>query len=402
MNDPRHDEIDQLCAQFWQTPEVTTTPHSPPIYLSSVYACDSPDDARQMLSGQRPGYVYQRDGHPNGDMLAERCRLLHAAKWSLITSTGMSAMAAVLLGTCEQGDRLVVSQDLYGRTLDLLRGEAARLGVSCELVDTSDLAAVEAALAQPARLVVAETISNPTLKIADIPQLAELCHRHGTKLAIDNTFASPWACRPLTMGADYVVESMTKIMNGHADGLLGLVCGNTDKLHNLRKMVSIWGLSASAFDCWLVARGLSTLHLRAERATANAQAVAQWLSTHPHIEQTLYPGLASHPQHATAARMLAGRFGTIVTFTLRCQEENPATVIDRFIRSAGPIPFCPSLGDLATSLSHPASTSHGNLTPAQLAEGGISPATVRLSVGVETVAYLQQALDEALTKTFAA
>lgn len=398
MNDDPHNDIDQICARFWQTPRVDQVPHSPPLYLSTVFACDSTEQARQMLAGRQPGYVYQRDGHPNGDMLAERCRLLHAAEWALVTSSGMGALAAVVLAECQAGDHLLVGQDLYGRSLDLLSGEAARLGIECELVDTSNVAAVAQKMRPETRLVVAETISNPLLKVADIPELAQLCHRHGARLLVDNTFASPWCCRPLKLGADLVIESMTKIMNGHADGLLGLVCGRSGDAAQVKRMTSIWGLTASAFDCWLVARGLSTLHLRSERAVANAQQVARFLAQHPKVEGALYPHLATHPDHAVAARMLGDHCGTVVTFTLKAAAgEDPLAAAERFIQAAAPtIPFCPTLGDLSTSLTHPASTSHRNLTPDELARLGISPATIRLSVGIESAGHLEKVLAEAL------
>lgn len=396
----RHQPIDDLCAKFWQTPSVNSTPHAPPIYLATVYACDSPAAARDTLGGETPGYVYQRDGHPNGDMLAHRCRDLHGATWCEITSSGMSAFSALLLATCVPGDHLLLSQDLYGRSLDLLDGEATRWGMTAERIDTSDLSKVrQAIVARPPKLLVVETISNPTLKIADLPQLAELCHAAGTLLLVDNTFASPYACQPLRQGADFVVESLTKIMNGHADGLLGMIAGRGSEHAAVRRMLSIWGLTAGAFDCWLAARGLSTLHLRADRAAANAQKIAEFLATQAAIETVLYPGLPSHPQHELAQTMLPSSQGTIVTFTLASAEGQEETTAARFIENVPEIPFCPSLGDLSTTLSHPASTSHRNLTPEQLARLGINGATIRLSVGVESAEQLVEVLARGLEKS---
>lgn len=396
----RHQPIDDLCAKFWQTPPVNTTPHAPPIYLASVYACDSPAAARDTLGGATPGYVYQRDGHPNGHMLADRCRELHGATWCEITSSGMSAFSALLLATCQPGDHLLLSQDLYGRSLDLLDSEATRWGMTAERIDTTDLNAVRQAIAaQPPKLLVVETISNPTLKIADLPQLAELCHAAGTLLVVDNTFASPYACQPLRRGADFVVESLTKIINGHADGLLGMIAGKGSEHAEIRRMLSIWGLTAGAFDCWLAARGLSTLHLRADRAAANAQQIAEFLATQTAVETVLYPGLPSHSQHKLAQTVLPVSRGTIVTFTLAASAGQEETTAARFIETIPEIPFCPSLGDLSTTLSHPASTSHRNLTSKQLAGLGISGATIRLSVGVESAEHLVEVLGRGLGKS---
>ncbi|MEX1039000.1 MAG: PLP-dependent aspartate aminotransferase family protein [Pirellulaceae bacterium] len=395
----RHQPIDDLCAKFWQTPSVNTTPHSPPIYLASVYACDSPAAARDTLTGKTPGYVYQRDGHPNGDMLAQRCRDLHGATWCEITSSGMSAYSALMLATCTPGDHLLLSQDLYGRSLDLLDSEATRWGMTATRIDTSDLSQVRPAIAaQPPKLLVVETISNPTLKLADLPQLAELCHAAGTLLVVDNTFASPYACQPLRHGADFVVESLTKIMNGHADGLLGMIAGSGHEHAEIRRMLSIWGLTAGAFDCWLAARGLSTLHLRADRAADNAQQIAGFLATQPAVETVLYPGLPTHPQHQLAQTVLPRSQGTIVTFTLSATAGQEEATAARFIENVPEIPFCPSLGDLSTTLSHPASTSHRNLTPQQLAGLGISGATIRLSVGVESAEFLVEVLARGVRK----
>ena len=266
----------------------------------------------------------------------------------------MAALAAVLLAQCQQGDHVVVSDQLYGRSHTLWVEESARLGIAATVVDTTDLKATAAAFTDRTKLLLVETITNPLLRVSDLPRLAELAHARGAKLVVDNTFASPALCRPLDLGADLVVESLTKIMNGHSDVLLGLLCGRDDAWQRVPRILSTYGFTAAPFECWLAERGIGTLHLRIERAAANALAAAQFLAKRPEVEAVHYPGLTSHPDHALAAGQLGGRYGWMVTFTLR---GNLATA-SRFITAARRIPFCPSLGDLCTTLTHPASTSH--------------------------------------------
>lgn len=345
------------------------------------------------MAGEAEGYVYQRDGHPNAFLLAETCRALHGAERAAITSTGMSALSAALLALLAPGDHVLVSRHLYGKTTHLITSEAARWGVTSTVVDFSNAAAAAQAITPRTRLLVAETIANPLLQVADIAVLADLAHQHGAKLLVDNTFATPTLCRPLELGADLVWESLTKMMNGHSDVVLGLLCGYERDWSRVPAVVSAWGLSASPFDCWLAQRGLATLHLRAERASSNALAAARFLAEHPAVAEVHYPGLPGHPQHDLATRQFGGRYGAMLT--LRLQGGRPAA--DAFIRRAGErIPFCPSLGEVSTTLSHPQSTSHRGLPPDELAQLGIDGGTIRLSVGCESEAYVIESLRAAL------
>ena len=273
------DPIDDICPRPERLPKQPTEPHAPPIYLSSVYECHDPAEADALLSGREQGYVYRRDGQPNADMLAAKCRALHGTERAAVAGSGMAALAAILLSQLESGDHAVVSNQLYGRTLSLFANEAPRLGITSTLVDTCDLAAVEQAFTPRTRLLVVETVSNPLLRVADLAALATVAHRHNAALLADNTFAGPAVCRPREFGADWIMESMTKTMNGHSDVILGLVCGPNDRWQRVPAVLSTWGLSSAAFDCWLAMRGLATLALRVERACANALVVARaWLS----------------------------------------------------------------------------------------------------------------------------
>jgi cystathionine beta-lyase/cystathionine gamma-synthase len=305
----------------------------------------------------------------------------------------MAALAAATLALLQQGDDVVVSDKLYGRTAQLLTGETARLGVTSSVVDTCDLAATGRAIGASTRLVVVETITNPLVRVSDLEKLSALCRERGARLLVDNTFASPALCRPLDWGADLVVESLTKIMSGHSDVLLGVLCGRDADWSRVPLVASCWGLSASPFDCWLALRGLGTLALRADRASANALAAARFLQSHARVESVRYPGLADHPEHALAGKLLGGRYGSIVAFTLRGERRGA----EQFIRATREtIPFCPSLGDLSTTLSHPASTSHRAVPPAERETQGIKETTIRLSVGIESPSAIVQSLQEGL------
>lgn len=383
---------DDLCPKPESLPPQATRSFAPPIYPASVYACDSPQQADALLGGQTGGYVYQRSGHPNADMLAEKCRQLHGAERAAITSSGMSAMSAVLLAQVRGGEHVVVSNQLYGKTVELLTVEAARLGIEHTLVDICDLAAVKSALRDTTRLVVAETISNPRLRVADVARLAEATHERSALLAIDNTFATPAVCRPLELGADFVYESLTKMMNGHSDAILGLVCGRESVWERIPCVVSAWGLASAPFECWLVSRGLVTMHLRVERACANALAAAEYLQEQPQVEQVDYPGIVSHVDHQLAARQFLGGFGTIVTFHLA----GGRAAADAFIAAARNIPFCPSLGEASTTLSHPETTSHRGMSEAGRRALGIHGGTIRLSIGTESREHVLAALAEGL------
>ena len=383
---------DDICPRPDVLAQQPTQSLAPAIYPTSVWVCNDTTQAEQLLAGQLPGYVYQRDGHPNADLFAEKCRQLHAAERCVVTSSGMSALALAILSQLSHGDHLVVGNRLYGRSSQLLTDESARWGITHTLVDTCDLPAVESAINPNTRLLVAETIANPRLEVADIAALAEAAHRGGARLLIDNTFATPALCRPLALGADFVMESVSKLMNGHSDVMLGVLCGPQTVWPRVSTAVSAWGLAASPFDCWLATRGLATLPLRVERTSHNAMEAALFLRRQHQVTRVDYPGLENHPQHELADRQFAGRFGSVVTFTLAGGRDGA----DRFIQAASRIPFCPSLGEVCTTLSHPESTSHRGLTVEQRAALGIQGGTIRLSLGVESPEFVLAALQNAL------
>lgn len=394
MSSPSGESPEDICPRPSVSPSLATAPLSPPVYLASVYRCDSPAQADRLLAGDGDGYVYARDGHPNADLLAAKCRELHAADHAAIAASGMAAMALAVLAHLQTGDHVVVSQQLYGKSLALVEGETARLGIASTRVDTCNLDAVRAALTDRTRLVVVETITNPILRVSDIGALAEIAHEGDAALLVDNTLAGPVVCRPHEFGADFVLESLTKSMNGHSDVVLGLLTGKGDVWQRVPSVLSTWGLASGPFDCWLALRGLSTLAVRAEKACANALAIAKWLAEEPRIEAVHYPGLDQHADHALARRQFGERFGSMATITLR----GGRAAADAFIAAARDVPFCPSLGELSTTLSHPQSTSHRGLSEADRAALGIFGGTIRLSIGIESLEHIQASLAAGLER----
>jgi len=372
-----------------------STPLTPPLYPSAVYALPDLDALDRILEAKEAGFIYARDAHPNAKRLAAQLAKLEDAHWALPTSSGMAAISTLVLANVERGQRIIASHRLYGRTTQLFQQELPRLGVQATFVDISDLNKVKAALQAPARLLFVETMSNPLLRVADLPALAQLAHDANCLLAVDNTFATPVLVRPLALGADFVVESVTKMIGGHSDVTLGVVCGANELQAELSQVSSIWGFSSSPFDCWLAERSLETLPLRMKTACANAAALADWLGHQPGVTRVIYPGCTDHPDHDLAKRLLHGGFGNMLCFDLAGGRE----AVNRFMRRAPSIPFSPSLGHTTTTCSHPATTSHRYVSPAEKERQGITDGLVRLSVGIEELSRIQSELAKGLGET---
>jgi cystathionine beta-lyase/cystathionine gamma-synthase len=362
------------------------------MYQSAVYTLPDLDALDRIMDAASPGFIYARDGHPNAYQLGEQLAVLEGAAWGQVCSSGMAAISALVLACVSQGDRIIASNRLYGRSTQLFRDELPRRGVETVLVDVNNLDEVRAALQKPAQLFFVETMSNPLLRLADVENLAELTQQGRCRLVVDNTFATPVLCKPLEFGADLVVESLTKMIGGHSDVTLGVVCGRDDLLTEIMRMVSIWGLASNPFDCWLTMRGLGTLSLRMRAASANAAALADWLEGQPGVDRVVYPGRTDHPDHNLARRLLDQGFGNMLCFEL----EGGRGAVNRLMRLAKNIPFSPSLGHATTTCSHPASTSHRYSTPAERRRQGINDGLVRLSVGVEDLEQIKAELSRGL------
>jgi len=367
-----------------RVPRVDQLPSSVPIYQAATFASADADELGAVTTGRQPGYVYARLGNPTVDALADAFAELHAAEAGFAAATGMAAIHLAVASQVAAGDRIVATRALYGTTRSLFSSVLARAGVATTFVDVTDLAAVEAALtAAPTRILYLETISNPTLVVPDLAALASLAHRHGVTVVVDNTFASPYLCRPLALGADLVVESATKYLSGHSDVLAGAVAGSRPLIDAVRALHVDTGGTLAPFSAFLVLRGIPTLAIRMERHAATAAVLAELLEGAPGVERVWYPARPSHPQHAVAARQLAGG-GGMLAFELAGGAAAGRTFIDALRipeRTA-------SLGSIHSIVVHPPSTTHRQLTRAQLADAGIAPGLLRVSVGLEDAADL--------------
>lgn len=375
-----------------RAPRVDQRPTSVPIYQAVTFSAADADELDAVTTGAVDGYVYARLGNPTVDALADAVAELHGAEAGFAAATGMAAIHLAVGSLVGAGDRIVATRNLYGTTRALFTRVLARNGVETAFVDASDHVAVEAALAAaPTRVLYLETISNPTLAVADLTALAALGHRHGAAVVVDNTFASPYLCRPLEHGTDLVVESATKYLAGHSDVLAGVVTGSRDHVAGVRALHVETGGTLAPFSAFLVLRGLPTLALRMERHTATAALIAGWLETAPGVERVLYPMLPSHPDHAVAARILGAGGGMLAV------ELSGGTAAARAVVDALRIPErTASLGSIHTIVVHPPSTTHRQLTPAELEAAGIAPGLLRVSVGLEDPADLLADVEQAL------
>lgn len=378
-----------------RVPPVEQRPTAVPIYQSVTFDARDAAELGEILSGSRPGYAYSRIDNPTTAALAAAVAELEGAEAGFAFATGMAAIHAALLSLVSAGDRIVATQAIYGSSRDLLTQILGRLGVATVFVDVTDLAAVEAALAAaPTRVLYVETISNPTIVVADLAALADLAHRHGASLVVDNTFASPYLCRPLELGADLVVHSATKYLGGHSDALAGVVVGGEEGIAAVRHVQVDTGGSASPLPAFLVLRGIATLGLRVARHSATAADLAAWLEARSGVQRVYYPGLAGHPQHAVARRQFgaAGAYGGMLAFELEGGRAAGAAFLDALEIPARTA----SLGSVHTMVVHPPSTTHRQLDAAALAEAGIAEGLLRCSVGLEDADDLRADFDRGL------
>jgi cystathionine beta-lyase/cystathionine gamma-synthase len=379
-----------------RAPRGDFTPVVTPIHPTVGFLYDNIDDLDAIFAAEREGYVYPRYGSPTVAALEAVLADLEQGEAANAFSSGMAAIhAALLVAGVRAGTAVVAALDVYGATYTLLGRLLAELGVTTRFVDVTDLGVVEEALAEsrPVALI-AETISNPLVKVADVSALAGLAHRYGANLVIDNTFASPYLCTPLSQGADFVVHSATKFIAGHGDVMAGVVVTsekNRQQLYELNKLV---GGVLGPFEAWLVMRGVKTLPLRMRQQCANAARVAEWLANHPKVARVHYPGLPSHAQHELASRLFGGRgCGGVLSFEIAGADQ---AIAFRFLEALDLCLPATTLGDIYTLLLHPATSSHRSLPEEERRRLGISDGLLRLSLGIEDaddiIADLEQAL----------
>lgn len=340
------------------------------------------------------GYVYSRFANPTVAAFESAVAALEGADGAVAFASGMAAIhAAVLAVLSGADDLLVASRDCYGGTQGLIEGPLRTVGLRSRLIDLNDPSALDRALAERPRALLLETISNPLLRVADLPTLVARARAMGTRVIVDSTFSTPYLCRPLAFGADLVVHSATKYLSGHGDVTAGVVVGRGELLEPLRRVARLVGGVLGPNEAYLALRGLKTLALRMERQCQNALEVARWLEGQPRVRRVYYPGLPDHPHHELARRLLGGRFGAVVAFDLDPPE---ASAVARFIDHLQLFTAAPTVGDVASLVMYPARASHRGLSPAERTEAGIGDGLVRLSIGIESAADLIADLEAAL------
>jgi O-succinylhomoserine sulfhydrylase len=366
------------------------------IFMTSGYVYDNAEQAERAFKGEEKRYIYSRYANPTVTMLETRLALLEGAEFCRATSSGMAAVFASLISQLNAGDRVVASRALFGSCHFIINDLFPRYGIKTELVDGTDLGQWKKALRRKTACVFLETPSNPTLEIIDLAAVAELAHKAGARLVVDNVFATPLLQRPIEYGADIVVYSTTKHMDGQGRSLGGAILTNDADFFDdqLTPFFRHTGPSLSPFNAWLVLKGLETLELRVRQHCANALSVAHHLSDHKRVKRVLYPGLDSHPQHALASAQMSGEGGTVVAFEFRGGRKKAF----RFLNALGMIDISNNLGDTKSLITHPTSTTHQRLTPEERSQMGITEGLVRLSVGLEDVDDIKDDLDRALAK----
>lgn len=373
-----HLETQAIRSGIKRTPEGE---HSLPIFTTSSYVFDSAEQASLRFTGKQPGNIYSRFTNPTVAAFQERLALMEQGDRCLAFASGMAAIMAVGMALLKAGDHVVCSRSVFGNTLLTFQSYFGKFGVTTDFVSLTDLEAWEAAIQPNTRFLFLETPSNPLIEIGDIAAIADIAHRHGCLLVVDNVFCTPVLQKPLTLGADLVVHSATKYIDGQGRCVGGAVIGNETLIEKeLYPYLRTGGATLSPFNAWVFLSGLETLALRMKAHCDSAFALAQWLQQHPSVAKVHYPGLESHAQHELAKRQQS-HFGAVVSFELQGGQEHAWRLID----STRMLSITANLGDVKTTITHPATTTHGRLTPEQRAQAGIKDSLVRISVGLENL-----------------
>ena len=372
--------------------------HSEALYLTRSFVQPDAETAARRFAGEEDGYTYTRTSNPTVTSFEQRLAALEGTESAIGTASGMSAILLMCLGLLKAGDHVVCSQSMFGSTIKLIGGELARFGVESSFVPQTDSSAWKAALRPNTQLLFAETPTNPLTDLCDIAELAAIAHDAGVLLAVDNCFASPALQRPAMLGADLVIHSGTKFLDGQGRVMAGAVCGPRSIIDDkLAPLIRSAGVNLSPFNAWVVLKGMETLRIRMEAQSANALALAQWLEAQPQVARVYYPGLTSHPQHALAMRQQSGVGGAVLSFDVRANgpQEGRARAF-HVIDSTRVCSITANLGDTKTTITHPASTSHGRLTEAQRQAAGIGQGLIRVAVGLEHIDDLKNDLARGL------
>ncbi len=359
--------------------------NSEALFLTSGYVQSSAESQARRFAGEEEGDTYGRSGNPTVRSMEQRLAALEGSEACMATSSGMAAIMLMCFSLLKAGDHVIFSQSMFGSTIKLIGSEFARFGVESTVVPQTDLAAWKAAIRPNTRLLFAETPTNPLTEVCDIAALAELAHKAGALLAVDNCFATPALQRPIDMGADIVMHSGTKYLDGQGRVMAGALCA-TEQLVN-EKFLPVQknsGMVLSPFNAWVVLKGLETLDLRMRAQSALTLELAHWLQAHPGVAKVHYPGLAEHPQHALAMQQMSGLGGAVLSFDVKADSPEQARArAFHVLDSLQTVSICTNLGDTKTLLTHPASTSHGKLSEAQRQAAGIGQGLIRVAVGLE-------------------
>ena len=364
-----------------------------PIYQSSTFAFRNAAHGASLFAGDEEGYIYTRIGNPTIRALEDNVAELENGFGGIATSSGMGAVSTVFVALLSANDHVVSTDSVYGPSRGLVENHLSRFGVTSTFVNTSKLDDVESAFRPQTKVLYVETPANPSMQVTDIKAAAELAHAHNCLLVVDNTFASPYLQKPLDLGADVVLHSVTKFLNGHADIVGGIIVANTKELYKrIRSLMINFGCNMDPHQAFLVLRGIKTLAIRVERAQQNAMAIARWLENDPRVAWVRYIGLESHPQHELAKRQMSG-FGAMISFELKGGLEAGRQMMDR-VRLAT---LAVSLGGVETLIEHPASMTHAGMSSENREAAGIGDGLVRYAVGIEDledlIADLKQALE---------
>jgi O-succinylhomoserine sulfhydrylase len=359
--------------------------NSEALYLTSGYVQPSAEASARRFAGEEDGYTYGRSGNPTVTSFEMRLAALEGSEACLATSSGMSAVMLMLFSLLKAGDHVVYSQSMFGSTLKLIGSEFARFGVESTVVPQTDVAAWKAAIRPNTKILFAETPTNPLTEVCDIAALADMAHNAGALLSVDNCFATPILQRPMAMGADIVMHSGTKYLDGQGRVMAGALCASEKLIkEKLLPVMKNSGMVLSPFNAWVVLKGLETLDIRMRAQSAHAHQLAQWLEQHPAVSRVYYPGLASHPQHDLALKQMSGMGGAVLSFDVKAADPQQGRArAFHVLDSLRTLSLCTNLGDTKTLLTHPASTSHGKLSEEQRQAAGIGQGMIRLAAGLE-------------------
>ncbi len=365
--------------------------HSEALYLTSSFVFKNAAQAAARFSGQEPGNIYARFTNPTVSVFEQRLAALEGAERCVATASGMSAILSTVMGLLSAGDHIVASRSIFGTTVQLFNTILARFGVETTLVSLTDPAQWRAAIRPNTRLLFVETPSNPLTEVCDIAELSRIAREAGAKLAVDNCFCTPILQRPLELGADIVIHSATKYLDGQGRVLGGAVLGDAKTLEGVYGFLRTAGPTLSAFNAWVLLKGLETLNIRIQAQSANALELALWLEAQPQVERVYYPGLPSHPQHALAMRQQKSG-GAILAFDVKGGKDAAWRVVD----NTRLLSITANLGDTKTTITHPATTTHSRVTPEQRAAAGIGEGLLRVAVGLEAVSDIKRDLERGL------